>query len=126
LILAMESGRKDIAELLLETVVSANEVDIFEAYPIHLAVEKYDIAIIRLLLKYGASVDERNGVRDTALHLAVTKLPAYKKQGKYNGEAVRLLLKAGAEVDRFNYDGFAPIHGAAESGLMGAVQLLVE
>ncbi|GLH16945.1 E3 ubiquitin-protein ligase mind-bomb, partial [Gryllus bimaculatus] len=86
--------------------------------PLHLAVEKGDAAVVKLLLERGADV--RAVARDgrTALHVAAE-----------NGQvkAMELILQTGAEQDLNVVDsrGEAAVHVAMEKGHKRLVELLL-
>ncbi|KAK3682979.1 ankyrin repeat-containing domain protein, partial [Podospora appendiculata] len=69
--------------------------------PLHYAASTYfTTAAITVLLKYGAHVDARDSMGQTALHLAT-----------YNVEKVRILLNAGATPNSTNNNGESPLYG---------------
>jgi TonB family protein len=71
--------------------------------------------VVQLLLDAGASVNLKNGVQETALHLAA-------RQGRT--EVVRLLLKGGADFAARNADGRTPLFIAIERRRAGIIEQL--
>eukprot|EP00656_Telonema_subtile_P011666 TRINITY_DN1578_c0_g1_i1.p1 TRINITY_DN1578_c0_g1~~TRINITY_DN1578_c0_g1_i1.p1 ORF type:complete len:571 (-),score=180.77 TRINITY_DN1578_c0_g1_i1:233-1945(-) len=78
-----------------------------------------DLAQIEAALADGASVNATGGYNRTALHFAIAKEPN-------NVEAVvEALVAVKADVNVRDKGGSCPIHLAAESGLKGCVQTLI-
>ena len=74
-----------------------------------------DIALI--LLKQGASIDQRDGVHRTSLKIAVFT---------GNEPLVRILLKAGANVENEDKFGERPLHVAVREGSISLVRMLLD
>ena len=121
---ASRFGRTEIAKYLLSRGLDANKKDASGGTSLHAASEGsirfMKIAgvqstsyvpvyftppeICRLLLKEGASVDEKNNGGETALH----------KASRYGHlEVIKLLVSAGADVNAVNNDGLTPLHYSA-------------
>jgi len=83
--------------------------------PLYAAFMYKNIPLVKLLLEYGADIDEQVQNNDTPLHLA-------SKLG--NVEIVLHLLQEGAEIT-INDKGYTPLHDACISGNMEIVKLLV-
>ena len=94
------------------------------------ASQSSDIALIKLLLSYGADPQIRTGNGDTALTAAggigwvdgVT----YERSAKENVDAIRLLLDLGLDPNAANNEGRTALMGAAGKGRNEVVQLLVD
>lgn len=95
-----------------------DEPDNFAETPLHVAARcNSDPQIVRLLLRYGASVHAVCTYDRTPLHLA---------SGKGNCETVRILLEHDASMTAVDGGGCTPFHCAAESGTPDVVQLLID
>jgi ankyrin repeat protein len=71
---------------------------------------------VELLLRHGADPNAKNSQEAFPLHVAI-----------YGGcGVVEALLKAGADPNAVDYFGRTPLHLAAASGLMCAVELLLQ
>jgi hypothetical protein len=84
--------------------------------PLYAAFMYKNIPLIKLLLEYGADIDEQVQNNDTPLHLAANL---------GNVEIVLHLLQEGAELT-INDKGYTPLHNACISGNMEIVKLLVK
>jgi len=99
LAMACRAGHEDIVGLLIDSGASVNPND--DITPLRCTVLDNNIAIGRLLLDHGASVDRRDKLfGETPLHQAVSG-------GKV--EFVQLLLEYGALVDLKNFAGQTPL-----------------
>ncbi|KAH7120294.1 ankyrin repeat-containing domain protein [Dactylonectria estremocensis] len=83
--------------------------------PLHCAVDEGKLAILKLLIKYGANVNARNGYQRTPLMIA-------SEQGEF--EIVRQLLASRAEVEPRDSNGVTAIAYAVEHGDLQIVKLL--
>lgn len=90
--------------------------------PIHLAIQRDYVQVVRVLLEAGASFDdcvqdEANLLPSTILHFAVS----------YNSkEMMKVLLEKGASVDALQFDGKTPLRIAVESNAPKAVNELLK
>ncbi|XP_065836460.1 ankyrin repeat domain-containing protein 6-like [Oscarella lobularis] len=75
------------------------------------AVNRYQIDIVRLLLKHGANVDEEDAAGDTALHCC-TKLG---KRPQQQMELMTILLQNGSSLAHYNKAGFTAFHLAVSN-----------
>ena len=73
--------------------------------------------MVKILLKHGASVNARDTLNNTVLHLSCFH---------FIPKIVRTLLKAGADINARNIYGDTPLHIAATSGSYELVKLLVK
>ena len=88
---AVHNQQHAAVELLLEKKVKSDvTMDTYLGSPLHFAAYKKDDALINLLLKHGADVEELNLDEESPLHLAAQVGGA---------EAVSALLDAGAKID---------------------------
>eukprot|EP00035_Acanthoeca_spectabilis_P006829 m.129709 g.129709 ORF g.129709 m.129709 type:complete len:1205 (-) comp13684_c0_seq1:150-3764(-) len=82
------------------------------------AIERFDLEMLKRLVRNGADVHEAIPHKGTPLHLAA-------RLGDW--EAIQLLLTAGATVDSHSHEsGATPLHLAAEGGHFVAVWVLIE
>ncbi|KAM0412853.1 hypothetical protein ACHAPD_007901 [Fusarium lateritium] len=111
---AISAGDVEIVELLVhrQALIDAKGEPL-----VCLAVANKNIPIATLLLENGADPDERDGKRNTPLHLACV-----------NGQLdmVALLMRQGANADRLNTAGKTEMAFATLSGNVPLVKLLLE
>ncbi|KAI1780284.1 hypothetical protein F4818DRAFT_435491 [Hypoxylon cercidicola] len=114
---AIAEGHKDIVRLLLHRGADPED-HLSGTAPLHLAIQRFDIALVELLLQYGAdprTLDNHTG--SSALSLA---------SSLGNTSIVSLLLNWGAETlgkDRGN--GWTPLHHAIFKGRQSALKTLI-
>ena len=100
------------------------------ATPFVRAAQSSDLALMKLLLAYGADPKIATAHNDTALTTAAgigwVEGVTYEHSAKDNVEAVRLLLDLGLDPNAANKDGRAPLMGAAMKGRNEVVQMLVD
>ncbi|KAI2688995.1 hypothetical protein CBS147325_1993 [Penicillium roqueforti] len=127
----LNQGCLDIVETLLECRFSANAITRSGLTPLHHLVinafnspdpaSEHTADFLSLLLSYGANINAPTASYEavTALHLAVTaKIP--------RESLISLLIENGASLDIRTSDGRTPLHLAAERGLHGIFQLLLD
>ena len=100
------------------------------ATPFVRASQSSDLALMKLLLAYGADPKIATAHNDTALTTAAgigwVEGVTYEHSAKENIEAVRLLLDLGLDPNAANKDGRTPLMGAAMKGRNEVVQMLVD
>jgi ankyrin repeat protein len=100
------------------------------ATPFVRASQSSDLALMKLLLAYGADPKIATAHNDTALTTAAgigwVEGVTYEHSAKENVEAVRLLLDLGLDPNAANKDGRTPLMGAAMKGRNEVVQMLVD
>lgn len=70
--LAVSNGHKETAGVLIKNGVNVNfPIDGYGNYPLHIAAEKGNIEIIKLLLDSGADINRRNKLKEPPLLLAI-------------------------------------------------------
>ncbi len=126
--LAAEEGAAEIMQILLGSGPDADtpaggEDKEAESMPsigseaLYTAIEKGDVAMVRLLVEAGADVNAAEGFGgNTPLHEAV-------EQG--DAEIVKILVEAGADVEAKGYFDRTPLSLAAEEGAAEIMQILL-
>lgn len=120
LYVASRAGHSEVVELLVEYDASLSQEDCgrYNLRPLQIAALTGQVAVVRLLARGGAQVDERDSEGSTPLYTAA-------HDGR--DQVVRALIELGAEVDlRVGKAGFMAIHAAAWMGRVGAVRALLE
>ena len=94
------------------------------------AAQSSDVALLKLLLSYGADPQIRTSNGDTALTASAgigwVDGVTYERSAKENVDAVRLLLDLGLDPNAANNEGRTALMGAAGKGRNEVVQLLVD
>ncbi|XP_063408881.1 ankyrin-3-like [Mytilus trossulus] len=152
---ASHSSHKELVEYLCENSVAEVNCYINEKYsPLYLACQVNNEDIVKLLLRYGASINhgDQNGFtlfhkacsegdisivellikEDAAVNLRDRdgKTPLYIACDRRHIDVVELLLKHGAEVDKAakvaTEAGWTPLHVSASSGDTRITELLLQ
>ncbi|HXA92833.1 MAG TPA: ankyrin repeat domain-containing protein [Steroidobacteraceae bacterium] len=113
---AIKAGDRQSALEMLKTGADVNAAQPDGSTPLHWAVYRDDIDLVRALLERGAKANVVNLLGSTPLAEAVKVS---------NLDLVALLLKAGANVDTANADGETPLMLAARNGSLPIAQQLV-
>ncbi|KAL7996053.1 putative ankyrin repeat-containing domain-containing protein [Plasmopara halstedii] len=116
---ARDGKVKELHEILRVDVMQAMLVDKYGLTPLHWACDRGEAEVSRLLLHYNADVNaiEKRMFKRRPLHFAVLA---------GSEETVRELLSHNADLTAQDYRGWAPIHGAAYSGDLGALEALLD
>ena len=100
------------------------------ATPFVRASQSSDLALMKLLLEYGADPKIPTDYSDTALTAAAgigwVEGVTYEHSVKDNREAIGMLLDLGFDPNAANADGRTPLMGAAMKGRNEVVRLLVD
>ncbi|GAB4818106.1 hypothetical protein N2152v2_005152 [Parachlorella kessleri] len=117
LLKAVRRGHAAGVQMLLATgaLTSAREGGTNNT-PLHIAAEQGHAAIVSMLCKAGAPLEEPNADGATPLHVAVTRSHAAVAQA---------LLAAGASVAAVDEEGRTPLHSAAALGDLRMVDTLL-
>ncbi|MGH7144568.1 MAG: ankyrin repeat domain-containing protein [Planctomycetota bacterium] len=118
--IAVATGQNDMLEVLLKAGASPNCSQLPPVRPpLCLAVDYDDEKAVKLLLDYGAKVNQIDAVGQTALHhFAVFST---------NAKIFEMLLKKGADLNEKSAGNkFTPLHIAANVGNFVGAQLLVK
>ncbi|TDH66362.1 hypothetical protein CCR75_008006 [Bremia lactucae] len=117
---AARDGRvSDLREILHIDASQGMTLDKYGLTPLHWACDRGEAAAVRLLLQYSVDVNavEKRMFKRRPLHFAVLA----------SSEAtVRELLAHNANLLAQDYRGWAPIHGAAYSGNVDSLALLLD
>ena len=89
----------------------------------HLAVAKLDVESVRLLIKNGADINDKDSSSgDTPVHLLVN---VYSKSFSSAREILEMLALNGADLNAKNNDLWTPLHLAVKKGSFDAVEALI-
>lgn len=111
------AGHLDVIDLVMAKL---DFVDCQHVYPIHVAAEKADEEVIRLLLtKY-------NKKFDVNCFDAEGETPLCKAAERGSVKTVKLLIKCGADVNLYSGTGYTPICAASAAGHADIVRALIE
>jgi ankyrin repeat protein len=132
LLYALSHGYKGIATLLIESGIDCTIKDQDKNTPLHLACDREDLEIVKLLLSKGdpTCINTYSALGLTPLHLACLK---------DNRELAELLLDNGAGVNlaivydptvntyrRYYTPGATPLHIACHTGSIALIELLLK
>jgi ankyrin repeat protein len=121
LMLALETGREDVVQLLLRNKADVNKKPFLciKRTPLQYAAELGNLDMVRLLLRYDADVNCEPAIRSggTALQLAAIS---------GNCNLAQELLKRGAQLHALpsKVNGRWPLEGAAEHGRLDMIEFL--
>ncbi len=109
---AAEKGYSDAVKQHIAAGTFPNERNENGLTPLHVAVGKDHVEIVRLLVKSTADVNAKNDWGSTPLHYALTK------------EIAELLITAGADVNAKDEDGDTPVDWADRRNQTATADLL--
>lgn len=116
---AVNSGRADEVESLLDRGADIEARNLLGCTPIYLAVRNGDIVMAELLIDRGANVDTTSNLNNRT---PIMDAATYGKT-----DFVRLLIKGGADVNAGGDDNRdLPIHSASINGHKEVVRLLID
>jgi len=122
LMVASESGKSDVVEVLSEYGPSLEVMDIREFNALRCALASEHQRTAELLLRAGSSVWSRNGIGRTPLHFVMSYVDS--TSGRVNEAA--LLLKYGVPVDAEDVLGTTALHLASAMADAEVVALLLQ
>lgn len=116
----MAAAKEGDAVTLRQLLEAGASCDIYDGYccrgPLTQAAQNGHLACVKLLIEYGADIQEEDIEMDTPISLAAAAGQT---------ECVRYLLEKGADVDSYSVNG-TPLIQAAQSGSFECVKLLLE
>jgi ankyrin repeat protein len=112
---AVETGKHDMAKLLIAKKAQVNVKNSFNRNLLHLA---NDLELTKLLLDKGADVNARDAGGFTPLRVAIER--------KNDLELIKLLLAKGANINAKDSIGNTPLHIAAALDRFEEVELLLQ
>ncbi|KAI4455209.1 molting protein mlt-4 [Holotrichia oblita] len=104
--LAVQLGRKDLAQLLAQYQVNVNMTNDIGQTALFNALHSHDMELIEMLLNLGADINIADKHGDTVWSIAVKHM--------YNNDCIQLLLEHGADVNCRNTLGETPLFGAVK------------
>ncbi|KAH0621734.1 hypothetical protein JD844_023349 [Phrynosoma platyrhinos] len=93
--------------------------------PLHIAAKHGLYDHLHLYLRYGATVDKKNSLEETALSVACREAKNMENQESYL-QVCKLLLAYGADVNTVDEEIKTPLHKACRNTNHGLVQLLLQ
>jgi ankyrin repeat protein len=100
---AVRYGRKDIAELLIQSGADVNIRNLSEDTPLHTACYKGELDVVKLLIEHGADVNARNVKGQTPLYTATLSC------SNDDFTMLKVLIDAGANKSIKSKNGNKPI-----------------
>nr|KAF6488693.1 ankyrin repeat domain 31 [Molossus molossus] len=94
-----------------------NKRHAIEESPLHLAVRRGNLSLMKVLIESGADVNLKDNTGWTPLHKASTE---------GSNDIIVELLKAGANVNCENLDGILPLHDAVANNHLKAAEILLQ
>lgn len=108
--LALRDDKEEVAHILLEKdTVDVNEGNGSFGAPLHIAVSKNKVAIIKKLIQKQVDVNKLDFKMQTPLHII---MDVYSRETKLAEEITRLLVFNGAKPNILDSDKLSPLHRA--------------
>jgi len=119
---ACHQGRTEDALQLLKDGARIEEkgCNWYHSTPLQTAANQASVAMVQLLLKWGADISVRRNTK-SILHLAADRWRTIPG----DDEKVELMIAYGADVNWVDCKGMTPLHLAAYHGNLGIVQKLI-
>ncbi len=123
LCIAISQGNMEAARCLLDSGADPNVGNSSLGSPLHLAVGRLEVWLVRTLLQRNAKANAGElGTMNTPLHILMAKFHHSPCRAAAIGE---MLMNEGAKPNMWNRHGWAPIHIAAKKGQKEAVRWIV-
>jgi len=124
LCLAIREDKFDAAVLLINSAgVDVNLGGGIFGSPMHLAVVKLEVWVVKKLLMRGADVNKPDVDGNTPLHLVMN---VFSKNAQKCTSICELLIAHGARANIKNNDNWAPLHIAARKGQEKGIQTIIK
>ncbi|KAJ1452792.1 ankyrin repeat-containing domain protein [Pelagophyceae sp. CCMP2097] len=124
LLTAARAGDAELVRTLIAQAAALDETGEDDGVtPLSAAAERGHLAVVALLVKWGADVHRGDGDVDD-LEYKSTPLHAAARGGHV--AVLDLLCRAGADMDHPDGCGLTPLHSAAEAGHVGTIEALVD
>jgi TPR repeat protein len=117
---ALQGGRREMVDVLLELGADPNRADGTGTLPLSVAITAPNdhVALVSALLDNGADPLRADAAGETALHRAAG--------GYHAGELLPLILARARGTGGPNTRGLTPLHVAASAGSLPAIRLLIQ
>ena len=123
LCLAIREENFDAGVVLINAGVDVNLGGGIFGSPMHLAVVKLEVWIVKMLIMKNADVNKTDCDGNTPMHLVMN---VFSKNPQKCASICELLVMNGAKVNVKNNDNWAPIHIAARKGQDKGVQTIIK
>lgn len=122
LCLAIREENFDAAVVLIDTNVDVNLGGGIFGSPMHLAVVKLEVWIVKRLIMSGADVNKPDADGNTSLHFVMN---VFSKNPQKCTSIAEQLIMNGARVNIKNNDNWSPLHLAARKGQEKGIQIII-
>jgi putative CocE/NonD family hydrolase len=114
---AVEGGRNEIAELLIQENIDIDAKNDRGRTPLYIAVDTNNLEMVELLIDRGADINTKNNRGKTPLYRAIEE---------ERNDIAELLIKEGANINVKNKSGKTPLYIAANTNNIKMVELLID
>jgi ankyrin repeat protein len=90
---------------------------------LHLATTKFQVSLLKELLKHGADPNSADLELNTPLHLLFS---IFGKDSVTAAEIAFMMIEFGADPNHLNVDGWAPIHLAIRRGQIDCIRWIIK
>jgi hypothetical protein len=123
LCLAIREENFQAASILINSNIDVNAGGGIFGSPMHLAVVKLEIWLVRALVQKGADLNKPDCDGNTPLHLVMN---VFSKNPQKCAYITEILVSNGAKVNIKNVDNWAPLHIAVRKGQEKGVQTILK